>query len=265
MQASSPDPTPAPASPCPVSREPVRQAAQGSSTQPARSDRDGLAAAIRATHFPVHTLGPGPRLVIWFQGCTLACRGCMSRHTWDPRGGERVSVHSLLERWREAVRSGAEGLTVSGGEPVEQPAALAALLDGAARIRDEAAHASGLDELRKPDILLYTGFTVEELTGERATAIRSADTLVTGRYDAAQPTDLVWRGSANQQMLPRTALGRHRYRQHVSRTLARSRLQLVDGGERVHIYGVPRRGELAAIERRLKPMGVHLDNVSWRP
>jgi anaerobic ribonucleoside-triphosphate reductase activating protein len=29
----------------------------------------------------VTTLAPGPRLVVWTQGCPLACRGCMSRDT----------------------------------------------------------------------------------------------------------------------------------------------------------------------------------------
>ncbi|MEU1950135.1 4Fe-4S cluster-binding domain-containing protein, partial [Streptomyces sp. NPDC020125] len=90
------------------------------------------------THFPVETLGPGRRLGIWTQGCGLACAGCMSRHTWDPLGGASRTVPSLVGLWREALARGADGLTVSGGEPLDQPAALEALLAGAVRARAEA-------------------------------------------------------------------------------------------------------------------------------
>ncbi|WP_030824398.1 4Fe-4S cluster-binding domain-containing protein [Streptomyces hygroscopicus] len=222
---------------------------------------------ISRTHFPVETLGPGRRLVIWSQGCGLACAGCMSRHTWDPLGGADRTVPSLLGLWRAALARGADGLTVSGGEPLDQPAALAALLAGAARARAEAVAPGGPAAGREIDLLLYTGYEEGEVAGDpaRRAAVRHADALVTGRFRAAEPTALVWRGSANQRLLPRTARGRARYREHLARTESGPRLQMVEGEGDVLLYGVPGRGELAALERRLRRVGITLTGASWRP
>jgi anaerobic ribonucleoside-triphosphate reductase activating protein len=224
------------------------------------AERAGPTVRISQSHFPVLTLGPGRRLAVWVQGCPLACPGCMSRHTWDPAGGTEMPVADLLGLWRSALGEGADGLTVSGGEPLDQPAGLAALLKGAVAIREESAAG------READLLLYTGYEEEEVAADpaRAAAVRHADVLVTGRFRAAEPTDLVWRGSANQRMLPRTALGRARYESHLTRTATGSRLQVVEGENDVRLYGVPARGELAAVERRLRRVGVTLSETSWR-
>ncbi|MGY0060212.1 4Fe-4S cluster-binding domain-containing protein [Streptomyces sp. LZ34] len=222
---------------------------------------------ISQTHFPVETLGPGRRLGIWLQGCGLACPGCMSRNTWDPRGGTVRPVSSLLALWRAALARGADGLTVSGGEPLDQPAGLLALLGGAAEARAEAVAAGGPAAGREIDFLLYTGYEEREVEHDaaRSAAVRHADVVVTGRFQAAEPTELVWRGSANQRMLPRTALGRARYQAHLARTAGGPRLQVVEGEGDVRLYGVPRRGELAALERGLRRSGIRLTGVSWRP
>ncbi|MGW6456739.1 4Fe-4S single cluster domain-containing protein [Streptomyces sp. NPDC055078] len=226
---------------------------------------------ISRTHFPVRTLGPGRRFCVWLQGCALSCPGCMSRHTWDPAGGTERTVSSLLELWRGAVDSGADGLTVSGGEPLDQAAALAALLAGAAGVRDRAAAPGGPAAGRGIDLLVYTGYEDEEVERDpaRSAAIRHADVVVTGRFRIAEPTSLVWRGSANQRMLPRTELGRMRYEAHLSRTVSGPRLEVdldpAGGDAGVRLYGVPLRGELTALERRLRDLGIGLDDPSWRP
>ena len=75
---------------------------------------------ISRLHYPVTALGPGRRLGVWVQGCPLACPGCIARDTWDPAGGHEVAVADLTAVWQAAVDDGADGLTVSGGEPLEQ-------------------------------------------------------------------------------------------------------------------------------------------------
>lgn len=229
----------------------------------ATAQEPGAVLRISQTHFPVHTLGPGRRLGIWVQGCPLACPGCMSRHTWDPQGGAAYPVADLLGLWDSALAAGADGLTVSGGEPLDQPAALAALLAGAAARAQAWRRIPG----GGPDLLLYTGYEEAEVAAQEAgpAAIRHADALVTGRFRAAEPTTLVWRGSANQRLVPRTRLGRARYAAHLDRHVTGRRLEMVQG-ERgdVRLYGVPQRGELAAIERRLDRSGIRLDGTSWR-
>ncbi|GDY50902.1 hypothetical protein SVIO_015250 [Streptomyces violaceusniger] len=56
-----------------------------------------------------------------------------------------------------------------------------------------------------------------------------------------------------------------RYGEHLARTESGPRLQMVEGDGDVRLYGVPRRGELAALERRLRRAGIALTGASWRP
>jgi len=96
---------------------------------------------IDRVHHPVTALGPGRRLGIWVQGCPLACSGCMSRHTWDPAGGRLVDLDEIVELWRTVLADGADGVTVSGGEPLAQAATgelLCALADVRATVRPTA-------------------------------------------------------------------------------------------------------------------------------
>ncbi|MFF4586716.1 4Fe-4S cluster-binding domain-containing protein [Streptomyces sp. NPDC001388] len=211
-------------------------------------------------YFPVETLGPGRRLALWFQGCALACPGCMSRHTWDPAGGRAATVGELLRLWEAALARGAEGLTVSGGEPLAQPAALAALLRGAGRLRERAGRAA--------DLLVYTGHEPGEVPEGVWSALAGADAVVTGRFRVAEPTDLVWRGSANQRLVPQTALGALRYGPHLARLHPpgpRVSLRADADGGGARVYGVPARGELRRLERELAAGGIRLTGPSWRP
>jgi len=219
---------------------------------------------LSRTAFPVTTLGPGTRLVVWTQGCPLACRGCMSLDTWDPAGGVEVAVDTVTQTWRAAIGQGATGLTISGGEPLAQPAALGELLAAADRIRREVPAAGGSAAGREPDLLVYTGYEEAELDGPAAAALEHADAVITGRFDVSRPTDLIWRGSANQRLLPRTPLGRRRYGRYVDHAPPRSPLHVEVAGDGVRIIGVPRRSELARIERRVREQ-VAVTGATWRP
>ncbi|MEU1177239.1 4Fe-4S single cluster domain-containing protein [Streptomyces sp. NPDC005820] len=217
-----------------------------------------IAVRVADGYFPVETLGPGRRLALWFQGCALACPGCMSRHTWDPAGGRDATVGELLRLWATALERGAEGLTVSGGEPLAQPVALAALLRGAGLLRERAGGTA--------DLLVYTGHEPDEVPGKVWEALAGADAVVTGRFRVAEPTDLVWRGSANQRLVPRTPLGARRYGPHLARAYPPGpRVSLRADGTGTRVYGVPARGELRRLERHLATSGLRLTNPSWRP
>ncbi|MCL2839435.1 MAG: pyruvate formate-lyase-activating protein [Defluviitaleaceae bacterium] len=75
--------------------------------------------------------GPGIRYVIFFAGCTLRCKYCHNPDTWVASRGTRMSVEELINEIvkykNHYVRSGG-GVTISGGEPMEQPGFLAELL-----------------------------------------------------------------------------------------------------------------------------------------
>ena len=210
---------------------------------------------ISRVHYPVTSLGPGKRLGVWFQGCSLGCKGCMSRDTWDSAAGTDVPVATLAGLWREAVADGADGLTVSGGEPFDQPGDLVALLTQAAALR------AGRDA----DVLVYTGYELAEAE-RRAPGVRAlADVLITGRYEAGKPTRLIWRGSANQEMHLLSPLGRRRYARYTGHVPDRPPIQLVADDQRIWLVGVPPPGGLRDFERGLRQREVSLDGPSWRP
>jgi anaerobic ribonucleoside-triphosphate reductase activating protein len=181
----------------------------------------------------------------------------MSRDTWPVDGGSTVAVSDIVELWRRALDDGAEGLTVSGGEPLAQAGPLARLLDAVDRVRTGRA--------TNPDILLYTGYEVRELDDEQRLVLDRADAVITGRYEAGRPTRLLWRGSANQELVPRTALGAERYGRYIDLAPERPVVQVAVDDDRMWVIGVPPPGALSIMERSMRSRGVRFGDVAWRP
>lgn len=74
--------------------------------------------------------GPGVRCVIFFQGCPLRCLYCQNPDTQCFDQGRQVSIEELMhaiERTRPYFGPDG-GVTLSGGEPLAQPAAVSELL-----------------------------------------------------------------------------------------------------------------------------------------
>lgn len=195
-------------------------------------------------HFPVTTLGPGRRIGIWLQGCTLRCPGCVSVDTWDRTLGETTVARTL-----EAISpwiTEANGITISGGEPMQQPAALAHLLEG---IRTMA----GKDR----DVLVYSGFTWEKISEPVRAWNGLADAMIAGPFDASAGQTLLWRGSDNQTLHPLTPLGREIYQNltHAPRDSAPRALDICFHGEEIWMAGIPDAGTLATIRAELAASG----------
>ena len=91
--------------------------------------------------------GPGFRFTVFTQGCPHRCPGCHNPETHDPAGGRAVTVEELAEQMLSNPLT--DGLTLSGGEPMEQAAACLRLA--------ERAHGAGLN------VWCYTGYTLEHL------------------------------------------------------------------------------------------------------
>src|ERR1039457_3734491 len=78
--------------------------------------------------------GPGTRFILFTAGCPLRCVYCHNPDTWSGRNGRRISAADVLaqaSRYRRVIGAGGGGLTVSGGEPLLQPAFTRAVLAGA--------------------------------------------------------------------------------------------------------------------------------------
>ena len=130
--------------------------------------------------------GPGQRFVIWVQGCSLGCPGCFNPETHSAQGGARLSVLSLAGQVL-AEKYQIEGITISGGEPLQQIPALIRLLQ---IIRQP----SGLS------VLLFSGFTwaeIQRIPGSQ-NILAATDILLAGRYQAENRLARGLLGSANK-------------------------------------------------------------------
>lgn len=129
--------------------------------------------------------GPGRRFALWVQGCPLRCPGCCNPQMLPFGRGDATDVSALAA---EIVATpGIEGVSFLGGEPFAQPGPLAAL---AALVRPLS-------------VMIYTGFTLEELRARNDTdtdaLLASADVVVDGPYRREEPESARrWIGSRNQ-------------------------------------------------------------------
>jgi uncharacterized protein YchJ/organic radical activating enzyme len=133
------------------------------------------------------TDGPGVRAVLWLQGCTLGCPGCFARETHG-RQGHEVAVDEMFA-YIAMLGGRIEGVTISGGEPLQQFRPLLRLL---ARIREETSLS----------VLLLTGYSWEEIVRmPGAAALRErVDVLLAGRYERDLRIGHGLRGSSNKTL-----------------------------------------------------------------
>lgn len=211
---------------------------------------------LSRTHHPVTVLGHGTRAGIWVQGCTIGCDGCVSRDTWPADGGAAVTVDALVG-WLDGLPGPLDGLTVSGGEPFQQPAALAALL-GAVR-------AWAHDRPDPFDLLVYSGYAWSRLSREPAAgpALACCDAVVAGPYVRRRAAALPLRGSANQRIVALTGLGADRY--GALDPPQQPAMQVTVQGDRLYCIGIPRPGDMDRMAARLASAGITFEGLTWRP
>ena len=68
--------------------------------------------------------GPGIRVVVFFQGCSLRCKYCHNPDTWAYDEGEEYTPEELVNkvsRFRSYFERSGGGVTLSGGDPLRQP------------------------------------------------------------------------------------------------------------------------------------------------
>ena len=148
--------------------------------------------------------GPGVRAVVYFQGCSLSCTGCWNPATHAFTGATRT-VEDIAERIARAHQTHRiDGVTFSGGEPMQQATDLLALIQRLKCARPEIS------------IGMYSGYTERELEDGRFWTSCGAghetrrqlwseikqclDFAVLGRFVAAKPSKLPIRTSANQTL-----------------------------------------------------------------
>ncbi|CAK0770790.1 anaerobic ribonucleoside-triphosphate reductase activating protein [Gammaproteobacteria bacterium] len=143
---------------------------------------------LHALAYPVTTLGPGRRAVLWVAGCRLDCPGCLAPELRHAETGRELPIARLALRLLTLPLPLA-GLTLTGGEPFDQTEALAILLEQV------------LPERPNWDVIAYSGYTLATLRRPPTTTLlEKVDVLVDGPYRADIPQDHPLAGSANQQV-----------------------------------------------------------------
>lgn len=139
---------------------------------------------------PIHSLGPGDRVGLWVQGCSKKCFGCISEELQLVDAAKEVPVDVIATMIiNEASRTNCTRLTISGGDPFEQPEELFVFLKQVRR--------------HFTDILVYTGYTMEEIRESEVmtSCLCNIDVLVDGRYIESKNVEATnLRGSSNQRI-----------------------------------------------------------------
>ena len=130
--------------------------------------------------------GPGDRFVIWTQGCRKGCKNCYNPETWSHYRNNLILVDEIFESIKN---SSATGVTISGGDPFEQPEELFYLL-------------TKIKQLDLSDgVIVFTGYTIDEIRvrEELNKSLDYIDVLIDGLYIEEKRISSGLAGSSNQE------------------------------------------------------------------
>lgn len=130
--------------------------------------------------------GPGDRFVIWTQGCRKMCKNCYNPETWSHYRNNLIDIDLLVE---EIKNSSISGVTISGGDPFEQPEELFYLL-------------REIKQLDLSDgVIVFSGYTIDEIRvrEELRKSLDYIDVLIDGLYIDEKRITNGLAGSSNQE------------------------------------------------------------------
>ncbi|ADL50124.1 anaerobic ribonucleoside-triphosphate reductase activating protein [Clostridium cellulovorans] len=133
--------------------------------------------------------GIGLRSVIFVSGCTHECQGCHNQELQCFSYGEEVTIEEIMDRIKKNLGI-IRGVTLSGGDPMEQPQNLMQLSK----------------EIKKLNLNIwcYTGYTYEEILNDqdKSELLKEIDVLVDGPFILKLKDEgLKYKGSSNQRII----------------------------------------------------------------
>ena len=147
--------------------------------------------------------GPGLRAVVFFQGCKVSCAGCWNPRT-HPFHGVDIKIDAVAQDVLRARQEHTlEGVTFSGGEPMQQADSLLRLIQCMHRQAPELSFGmfSGYaeNELDQGQYWIWGNDPFERHRKRLWQEIRgSLDFAILGRFNQAQPINMPLRTSRNQ-------------------------------------------------------------------
>ena len=143
--------------------------------------------------------GNGIRVTLFVSGCNHHCKNCQNPETWNPNSGIPFDENALNEIYDELKLDYIDGLTLSGGDPMNE-----------ANIDDIYTLVSKIKkDFPDKTIWIYTGYTYDELkndnteNGEKKRKIlEKCDVLVDGKFvEELKDVNYPYAGSTNQRII----------------------------------------------------------------
>lgn len=196
--------------------------------------------ALSRMHFPITSLGPGKRIGIWFQGCSIKCIGCVSKDTWQA-GVNQVEMEELEEVLSNWIPR-ADGITISGGEPFDQFEQLEVLL-------------KYLKQQSAISILVYSGYSYKEIEGKVRRLDGLIDVLISEPFEYNNQQTLSLSGSDNQIMHLLTSLGDSVFSSFQKQSIITNKLDGMFQDDTLWLVGIGEQDLLHRLSGELKTSG----------
>ena len=165
--------------------------------------------------------GPGARYTIWLQGCSILCEGCFNPATHDPQAGYWLSIDELLSDIQQHTPT-VEGISISGGEPLDQAPALAIFLQQ-------------YKQSKLGSALLFSGYSYQAITqnAQYAAVLPYLDVLISGPYQKENAIPGGFPASSNQEIILLSQV----YTLVDLHTQVATQINITNNGE-IHISGI---------------------------
>ncbi|MCO4781116.1 MAG: 4Fe-4S cluster-binding domain-containing protein [Candidatus Cloacimonetes bacterium] len=174
-----------------------------------------------------HTIVEGPfkRYALWLSGCSIRCEDCCNPHLFNRSNGTQTSIENLKLNIQNSKHThNIEGISLLGGEPLDQSEELVKLLSA---IQSE-----------NLGVMLYSGYYLSEIEKDpiKARVLQFVDLLVDGPYLPSQrQTSRRWVGSSNQNIHFLT----NRYQDQMDEFQKGNQVELVLKRNSLSVHGFP--------------------------
>lgn len=199
---------------------------------------------LNRIQYPIYNLGPGTRIGIWVQGCSLKCKGCISPSLWPTQNGKNIDIEYLV-RQLSKVQDRFNGVTISGGEPFDQYESLIAF-------------SAFIKKKTNFDIYSFSGYTIEELVRKFPDRLfmNYLDYLLDGRYLLDKHENNNTRGSTNQNL--------YKFEKGhpvLQQSFFTSKCWSINVSENNQVFmsGIPQKNDLSTIKNHLRKIGIKME------
>ena len=199
---------------------------------------------LNRIQYPIYNLGPGKRIGIWVQGCSIRCRGCISPSLWTTQNGNNVDIEYLVSQISK-IYDQFDGITITGGEPFDQYESLIAFT-------------AFIKKKTELNIYVFSGYLLEELTVKFNDRLfmSTIDYLMDGRYIAGKHDNNNIRGSNNQNLYQFENGGPILLDEYFE---SRQWSVYLSEDNRLFMSGIPKDNDLSTIKEHLENTGINME------